>query len=338
MALGLFSTLIVGTILSQVAAFLSGSIAFYVGSVASLAKALTGAGIGVGIARKYGRSPLVTVSCGVAGLVGAFAAKLTAGTVLVDGAVVLSGPGEPLGAFLAAFTAAELGALVSGKTKLDILLTPLVAIGSGSAVGLLIGTPISNLMTSFGALINWGTVQKPILMGVVVSVLMGMALTLPISSAAIGVILSLSGTAAGAACIGCCTQMVGFAVMSYRENRFGGLIAQGIGTSMLQMPNIVKRPLIWLPPILASAILGPVSTLLSMQCNSTGAGMGTSGLIGPLMTYQTMLDAGVKPTVILVEVIGLYFIAPALLTLLIAEPMRKAGLIRENDLKLDVHS
>ena len=336
MALGLFATLIVGTILSQIASFFSGSPAFYIGAAASLAKALTGAGIGVGVAVKYNRAPLVTVSCGVAGLVGAFSSKLLAGAVLVDGAVQLAGPGEPLGAFLAAFVAAELGGLVSGKTKLDILLTPIVSIISGSAVGLLIGTPISNMMTALGNLINWGTVQQPILMGVVVAVLMGMALTLPISSAAIGVILGLSGIAAGAACVGCCAQMVGFAVMSFRENRFGGLIAQGIGTSMLQMPNIVKRPVVWLPPIIASAILGPATTLLNVQCNATGAGMGTSGLIGPIMTYQTMLESGGKPGLILTEIVVLYFIAPAMLTLAISEPMRRAGLIRAGDLKLDV--
>ena len=336
MALGLFATLIVGTILSQVASLIPGTAGYYVGAAASLAKALTGAGIGVGLAAKYKRAPLVMVSCAVAGLVGAFSAKIIAGTVLTDGVVTLAGPGEPLGAFLAAFTAAEIGALVSGKTKLDILLTPVCCIASGSAVGLLIGTPISNLMTALGELINWGTVQQPVLMGIVVSTLMGMALTLPISSAAIGVILGLSGTAAGAACIGCCTQMVGFAVMSYRENRFGGLIAQGVGTSMLQMPNIVKRPLIWLPPIAASAILGPVSTLLGMQCNATGAGMGTSGLIGPIMTYQTMTEAGTAPTRVLIEVVLLHFVAPALLTLALAVPLRRLGKIREGDLKLEV--
>ena len=336
MALGLFATLIVGTILSQVASFFSGAPAFYIGAAASLAKALTGAGIGVGVASKYKRAPLVTVSCGAAGLVGAFSSKIIAGAVLVDGAVQLSGPGEPLGAFLAAFTAAELGGLVSGKTKLDILLTPIVTIASGSAVGLLIGTPISNMMTALGNLINWGTVQQPVLMGIVVAVLMGMALTLPISSAAIGVILGLSGIAAGAACVGCCAQMVGFAVMSYRENRFGGLIAQGIGTSMLQMPNIVKRPIVWLPPIIVSAILGPVTTLLGVECNATGAGMGTSGLIGPIMTYQTMVESGAKPTLVLIEIAALYFIAPAMLTLSLSEAMRRAKLIRPDDLKLDV--
>ena len=336
MALGLFATLIVGTILAQIAALIPGQIGYFVGAAASLAKALTGAGIGVGIAAKYKRAPLVTVSCAVAGLVGAFSAKIIAGTVLTDGNVLLAGPGEPLGAFLAAFTAAEIGALVSGKTKLDILLTPVCCIASGSAVGLLIGTPISNMMTALGSLINWGTVQQPVLMGIVVSAVMGMALTLPISSAAIGVILGLSGTAAGAACIGCCAQMIGFAVISYRENRFGGLIAQGIGTSMLQMPNIVKRPLIWLPAILASAALGPVSTLLGMQCNATGAGMGTSGLIGPIMTYQTMTAAGTAPTRVLIEIALLYFVAPAALSLAFAEPMRKLGWIREGDLTLHV--
>ena len=336
MALGLFSTLIVGTILAQVAAFIPGTIGELTGAVASLAKALTGAGIGIGVAKKYNRSPLVTVSCAVAGLVGAFSSKIIAGAVLAEGAVVLSGPGEPLGAFISAFVAAEIGALISGKTKLDILLTPVVTIASGSAVGLLIGTPISELMTSLGNLINWGTEQQPILMGIVVSVLMGIALTLPISSAAIGVILGLSGIAAGAAVIGCCTQMVGFAVMSYRENKFGGLIAQGIGTSMLQMPNIVRRPLVWIPPIVASAILGPVSTLLSIKCNATGAGMGTSGLIGPIMTYQTMAADGADIKIVIIEIILLYFVAPALLTLAVSEPMRKAGIIRPGDLKLEI--
>ena len=336
MALGLFATLIVGTILSQFALLLPDPVGYYVGAAAAAAKALTGAGIGVGIAAKYKRAPLVIVSCAVAGMVGAFSAKIIAGTLIADGAVTLAGPGEPLGAFLAAFTAAEIGGLVSGKTKLDILLTPVCCIAAGSTVGLLIGTPISNLMTALGELINWGTEQQPVLMGIVVSVLMGMALTLPISSAAIGVILGLSGIAAGAACIGCCTQMVGFAVMSYRENRFGGLVAQGLGTSMLQMPNIVKRPHVWLPPILASAVLGPVSTLLGMQCNATGAGMGTSGLIGPIMTYQTMTEAGVASARTLIEIVILHFAAPAALTLLFAVPMRKLGWIRKGDLKLEV--
>ncbi len=337
MALGLFSTLIVGTILAQIGTLFDGSAGLYISSAAAIAKSLTGAGIAVGVAYKYKRAPLVTVSAAVAGMVGAFASKIIAGTVIADGAVHLAGPGEPLGAFIAVFAAVEIGHLVSGKTKLDILLTPITTIAAGSAAGLLVGPPISQLMTSLGDLINWGTLQQPVLMGVVVSVLMGMALTLPISSAAIGVILGLSGIAAGASVVGCCAQMVGFAVMSYRDNKFGGLIAQGLGTSMLQMPNIVKKPIVWIPPIVASAILGSVSAkLLGMTCNATGAGMGTSGLVGPIMTYQTMSQAGKSPTVIIVEIVLMYFVAPALLTLAISEPMRRKGLIKQNDLLLEL--
>ena len=337
MALGLFSTLIVGTILSQVGELMGGELGAHIANIASVAKSLTGAGIAVGVAHKFKRSPLVTVSAAVAGMIGAFASKITAGAVIVDGAVKLVGPGEPLGAFIAAYTAVEIGSLISGKTKLDILLTPIVTIAAGAAVGLLVGPPISRLMTSLGSLINWGTLQQPVLMGIVVSVLMGIALTLPISSAAIGVILGLSGIAAGASVVGCCAQMVGFAAMSYRENRFGGLIAQGLGTSMLQMPNIVKKPIVWIPPIITSAILGPISSkLLGMECNATGAGMGTSGLVGPIMTFKTMSESGKGTTLIVVEIIIMYFIAPALITLAISEPMRRRGIIGKNDLLLDL--
>ena len=185
--------------------------------------------------------------------------------------------------------------LLSGKTKIDIILTPLVSIGCGSAVGLILGPPISTFMAWIGSLINWGTEQQPLVMGVVVSVLMGMILTLPISSAAIGVVLNLSGLAAGAATIGCCCNMIGFAVASFRENGIGGFIAQGIGTSMLQVPNILKKPIIWLPAILSSAILGPVGTmLLKMTSNATGSGMGTAGLVGQIMTWQTMVPSAAR--------------------------------------------
>ena len=174
----------------------------------------------------------VVVSAATAGMMGAFAGNVLAGKVLVDGAMVYAGPGEPLGAFLAAYVGIFFGHIVAGKTKIDILITPIVTIGTGSFVGILLGPPISRFMAWLGSLINWGTEQQPFLMGVVVSVLMGMILTLPISSAALGIILNLSGLAAGAATIGCCCNMVGFAVASYRENKFGGLLAQGIGTSM----------------------------------------------------------------------------------------------------------
>ena len=252
-----------------------------------------------------------------------------------DGALVLSGPGEPLGAFLAAITAVTIGRLISGKTSLDILVTPLVTFLSGSIVGILAGPPISGFMGWIGELIETGTRQQPLLMGIAVSVLMGICLTLPISSAAIGVILNLSGLPAGAATAGCCAQMVGFAVASYEDNNIGGLVAQGIGTSMLQMPNILKKPVIWIPPILTSAILGPISTVvLKMTSNATGSGMGTAGLVGPIMCYQTMGAEGAEPTVVLIEIAVMYVIAPALLTLIFANFMRNHGFIKPGDMKL----
>ena len=191
-------------------------------------------------------------------------------------------------------------------------------------------------MAWLGSLINWGTEQQPFLMGIIVSVLMGMILTLPISSAALGIILNLSGIAAGAATVGCCCNMVGFAVASYRENGVGGLLAQGIGTSMLQMPNIVRKPVIWIPAILSSAILGPVSTmLLHMTNNATGSGMGTAGLVGQIMTWQTM--AAAEPTaLVLLKILAIQIILPAIVTLLISEFMRKKGWIAEGDMKLEM--
>lgn len=336
MALGLFATLIVGTIIQQIGNLVGGSMGDMIFLIGKVAAALTGAGIGVGVSCKFKGSPLVTVSAGVAGMVGAFASKLLAGTVLVDGAIVLAGPGEPLGAFLAAYVGMELGLLVSGKTKVDILVTPLTVIGAGSVVGLVLGPPISSFMTALGAMINWGTEQQPFLMGIIVSVLMGMILTLPISSAALGVILDLGGLAAGAATVGCCCNMVGFAVASYRENKIGGLVAQGIGTSMLQVPNIVKKPIIWLPAILSSAILGPVGTMVfHMTNNATGSGMGTAGLVGQIMTWQTM--TAVEPgTVVLMKILAIQIILPAIITLIISEFMRKKGWIQDGDMKLDV--
>ena len=295
MAQGLFATLIVGTIIQQIGSLIGGNVGNMIFVLGKMAATFTGAGIGVGVAYRFKESPLVVLSAATAGMVGAFAAKLLAGSVLVDGAMVFAGPGEPFGAFLAAYVGIEFGHLVSGKTKVDILVTPIVTITAGSAVGLLVGPPISEFMTALGALINWGTEQQPFLMGIIVSVLMGMILTLPISSAALGVILNLSGLAAGAATIGCCCNMVGFAVASYRENKIGGLLAQGIGTSMLQVPNIVRKPIIWVPAILSSAILGPVGTMiLHMTSNATGSGMGTAGLVGQIMTWQTR-TAGEPP-------------------------------------------
>ena len=336
MASGLFATLIIGTIIQQIGTAIGGNIGGIIFTLGKIAASLMGAGIGCGVAAKFGEKPLVTLSAAVAGMIGAFASKILAGAVLVDGAIVFAGPGEPLGAFLAAYIGIELGHLVAGKTKVDIIVTPLVTIGAGSVVGLILGPPISKFMLMLGEMINWGTEQQPFLMGIIVSVLMGMILTLPISSAALGVILNLSGLAAGAATVGCCCNMVGFAVASYRENKVGGLLAQGIGTSMLQVPNIVKKPIIWLPAILSSAILGPVGTmLLGMTNNATGSGMGTAGLVGQIMTYQTMI-ATEAPMLVLGKILLIQIVLPAIVTLLISEFMRKKGWIKYGDMKLEL--
>ena len=336
MAQGLFATLIIGTIIQQIGTLIGGSIGDMIFVIGKVAASLTGAGIGIGVAYKFGCSQLVVVSSATAGMVGAFASKLLAGTVLVEGTMVYAGPGEPLGAFLAAYVGIELGQLVTGKTKIDILVTPLVTIGTGSLVGLILGPPITGFMTWLGSLINWGTEQQPFIMGIVVSVLMGMILTLPISSAALGIILNLSGLAAGAATVGCCCNMVGFAVASYRENKVGGLLAQGIGTSMLQVPNIVRKPVIWLPAILSSAILGLVGTmLLHMISNATGSGMGTAGLVGQIMTWQTMI-ATEAPMVVLIKILVIQIVLPAIVTLAISEFMRKKEWIKYGDMKLDL--
>lgn len=336
MAQGLFATLIIGTIIQQIGTFAGGSTGDMIYTIGKVAAGLTGAGIGVGVARKLDASHLVIVSAAVSGMIGAFAGKLLAGEVLVEGNLVFSGPGEPLGAFVAAYLAIEVGILISGKTKLDIILTPIICISVGSVVGLVVGPPISSFMLWLGSLINWGTEQQPLLMGIVVSVLMGMILTLPISSAALGVILNLSGLAAGAATVGCCCNMIGFAVASWRENKFSGFLAQGLGTSMLQVPNIVRHPQIWIPAILSSAILGPVGTVLfHMTNNATGSGMGTAGLVGPLMTWQVMTQTE-DPTIVLLKIVLIQFVLPAVVTLLISEFMRKRRWIHPGDMKLDV--
>lgn len=331
MALGLFSTLIIGTILQQIGKLI-GDITFIIGKISA---SCTSAGIGVGVAYKFKSSPLVVVSAAVSGVIGGYATKILAGSIMTDtGVITLAGPGEPLGAFIAAFIAIEIGNIISGKTKVDIILTPLISIGVGSSIGLLVGPPISRFMASLGNIIIFATEQQPFIMGILVAVIMGMLLTLPISSAAIGVILNLNGITAGAAVVGCCCQMVGFAVASYRENKFGGLLAQGVGTSMLQIPNIFRKPLIWLPPIISSAILGPISTtVLKMTNNATGSGMGSAGFVGQIMAYETMVQT-TNSTIVIVEILLMHFILPAIITLLISEYMRKKGLIKFGDMSL----
>ncbi len=336
MALGLFATLIIGTIIVQIGNLVPGEIGTYMVLIGKVASALTGAGIGGGVAYKLKGSPLVVISALVAGQVGAFAGKLIAGTVFVDNVIHLAGPGEPLGAFIASMVALYVGRVVSGRTKVDILITPFACVVSGSAIGLMVGPSISSFMLWLGSIINWGTEQAPFLMGIVVSVCMGIFLTLPISSAAISIILGLSGAAAGAATVGCCANMIGFAVASYKDNKVNGLLAQGLGTSMLQISNIVKKPIIWLPAIISSAILGPLATMVfQMTNNSTGGGMGTAGLVGQITTYQTMIETESAVSV-LIKIGLLHFILPGLFAWGIATFMRKKKWIKPGDMKLSV--
>lgn len=330
MALGLFSTLIIGTIIGQIGTLVGNEIGTYLIAISSVAKTVTGAGIGVGVAAKFKQGPLVTVSAAVAGMIGAFP------TLGMEN-FALGKAGEPLGAFVAALIGIECGRLVAGRTKIDIILTPLVSICTGAAAGFIVGPPISNFMKWLGNLVNINVEASPILGGIAVSVLMGMILTLPISSAALGVSMGLTGLAAGAATIGCCCQMVGFAVASYRENKFGGFIAQGIGTSMLQVPNILRRPLIWLPPIISSAILGPIaSAVLHMVSTPIGSGMGSAGFAGQIAAYGAMIETGMSSKVALIQIILMHFVLPAVVTLIFSEGMRKAGWIKDGDMKLEV--
>lgn len=337
MALGLFATLLIGTILEQIGGLIPGQAGTYLTVIATIAKRMTGFGIGVGVASRFRKTPLLTVSAGVAGMTGAFASQILAGTLFADGVFAVSGPGEPVGAFVAALVACECAGLIEGKTKLDIILVPSIAILFGGAVALIVGRPIAQMMAAIGGMINWGAEQHSFIAGITVSALMGIALTLPISSAAIGVSLGLNGLAAGAATIGCCANMVGFAVASFRENKFSGLVSQGIGTSMLQMPNILRRPLIWLPAIITSIILGPVSTcVLHLTSNATGSGMGTCGLVGPWMMYQTMAAEGANPVLLVIEIIMMCFVLPGALSLAVSEAMRKLNWIKYGDMKLEV--
>lgn len=332
MALGLFSTLIVGTMLKQLGAYIPGQIGTMLSNVGAVAQVATGAGIGCGVAVKLGAKPLVIFSASACGFIGAFASKIPDMQT-----VSLSGAGDPLNAFIAAYVCIEFGSLVAGKTKIDIILTPLVSVISGGVVGLMTGVPIAEFNGWLGGLVEYGAEAQPLLTGLIVSVLMGMFLTLPISSAAIGVILGLSGIAAGAATVGCCANMIGFAVISYRENKLGGLLAQGVGTSMLQMPNIMKNPRIWIPPIVASAVLGPLSTMLFKMTNTpAGSGMGTAGLVGPILSFTDMTSAGEDTKTVLIKIALIYFILPALISLGVSEGMRKAGWIKQGDMKLDV--
>ena len=331
MALGLFATLIIGTIIAQIGGLIGGALGNSLIVVSNAAKTITGAGIGVGVACKFKEGPLVTVSAAVTGMIGAFPA--------LEGmdSYVLGKPGEPLGAFIAAIVAIKIGHLAAGKTKVDILVTPLLSILSGALAGIVAGPPISAFMKWLGELVNFNVEVHPVIGGIVVSVLMGMILTLPISSAAIGLSMNISGLAAGAATIGCCCNMVGFAVASYRENKVGGLIAQGVGTSMLQVPNIVRKPIIWLPAIISSAVLGPAaSAVFHMTSTPVGSGMGSAGFVGQIAAYGSMTEGGMSAVTAIMLILLMHFVLPAVLTLIISEFMRKKGLILEGDMALNV--
>jgi len=310
MGVGLFSSLITGLILKTIGTKANIPVLIEFGA---LAGSMVGPAIAVAIAQALQAPPIVLFSCAAVG----YAGNLWGG---------------PVGAFLGAIVAAEFGKIISKETKIDIIVTPATTIISGMGIAKLAGPTVSAMMNGLGLVIMNATELQPGPMGAIVSTIMGMILTLPISSAAIAVALNLSGLAAGAATVGCSTQMVGFAVMSYRENGVAGLLSQGLGTSMLQMPNIVRRPLIWVPPTLASFILGPISTLVFKMTNiPSGAGMGTSGLVGQFGAIDAM---GSSPQ-ILFQIGLMHFFLPAVTTVLIAEAMRKMGLIKEGDMKLD---
>lgn len=311
MGIGLFASLITGLILKTVGSKCGIPILVEFGT---LAGQMVGPAIAVAIAQALKAPQMVVFSCAAVGFAG-------------------NTWGGPVGAFVAAIIGTECGKMVSKETVIDIIATPAVTIITGMAAAKLIGPPVSAMMTALGLLIMRATELQPGPMGAVVSTIMGMILTLPISSAAIAVALNLSGLAAGAAAVGCSTQMIGFAVMSFRENGVSGLLSQGLGTSMLQMPNIVRHPMIWVPPTLASFILGPLSTLLFKMTNvPSGAGMGTSGLVGQFGAIDAM---GSSPAV-LMQIALMHFILPAVTTLIIAEVMRRTGLIKKGDMRLEL--
>ncbi len=326
MALGLFSSLIIGLILKQIGDYTHLESLTRFGKMAQF---LMGPAIGAGVAFSVKAPPLGIFASIITGAIGA-------GTIASGGEGIFTvSIGEPVGAFVAALIGAEFSKLISGRTKVDIVLVPAGTIIIGGLAGIFVGPVMASVMKGLGEVINRATELQPIPMGIIVSVLMGMILTLPISSAALAISLGLSGLAAGASAVGCATQMIGFAIASYRENGIGGAIAQGLGTSMLQVPNIIRNPLIWVPATLASAILGPIATyVLKLENNSIGAGMGTSGLVGQFGTIAAM--AGKEPmTMVIFKIAILHFILPAILTLMISEYMRKRGWIKYGDMKLD---
>jgi len=314
MAMGLFCSLILGLIIKQIA--LIPGLDFLKDIALLLQSApVVGGSIGMAIALGLKRAPLVTISSVAVGALGYQF-------------------GGPIGAYLASVVGIEAGSLVSKRTPVDIIVTPLVAVVAGGLFAKYCCVPINEWVMSLGEVINRATMLNPFIMGVVVSVSVGCLLTLPISSAALCISIGIGGLAAGAATAGCCAQMIGFAFISYKDNGVGGLVSQGLGTSMLQIGNIARKPVIWLAPTLASAILGPISTMwFKMTNNAAGAGMGTAGLVGPLGCWDSMAPT-TDHSILLAEIIGLYFIAPAVLSLFFHCIMKRLGWIKDGDMKL----
>jgi uncharacterized membrane protein len=316
MALGLFCSLILGLIIGQISKIPGLDFLTFIADALSASSPVVGACIGLAISYGLKHDPLVIISSAVAGALGYRF-------------------GGPVGAYLSVLIASEAGMLISRKTPVDIILTPFATIVTGGLFAKYCCAPINDVVLSIGVLINEATTLNPFLMGVTVSVMVGCALTLPISSAAICIMLGIDGLAAGAATVGCCAQMVGFAVISYKDNGIGGLVSQGLGTSMLQIGNIVRRPRIWLAPTLTAAILGPVSTMVFKMTNSpVGAGMGTSGLVGPLATYATMNSSAGFDSILALKIFILHIVAPAAIALLIHIVMKKFGLVKDGYMKL----
>lgn len=329
MALGLFSSLLIGLIIKtageQAEIWIAPS-AFseFCIETGNLAMGLMGPAIGVSVAWGLKAPPIVLFASAVTGSMGAGVVAEVFGFTVSGG---------PAGAFLAAALGAEFGKAVSKETKADIIITPAVTLITGMLAAKLFGPPVGALMSGLGNIVMTATDMQPFLMGIVVAVVVGLALTAPISSAALCIMLDLSGTAAGAATVGCCAQMIGFAVISFKENGVGGLMAQGIGTSMLQVSNIIKNPWILVPPTLAAAVLGPVSTCIFKMTNiPAGAGMGTSGLVGQIGTFTSM---GFSAKV-LILVIVLHITLPAVLSLIFDRVLKKAGRIKAGDYALEL--
>ena len=336
MALDFFAPFLIGPIFETIETYLGPNfisnelinrIGGFFAEMKTFAQGASGMAIGVAIAYSLKADPLVMFSCAA---VGSLSYSLGA-TILLENGETIAYTAGPAGAYVAAIVAVEIGMLVSKKTKVDILVTPTVTIVAGYAISKLICPAIAYIMYWLGDFINTATEMQPLLMGIIISVVVGMILTLPISSAAICAMIGISGIAGGAATAGCCAQMIGFAVISFADNGWGGFFAQGLGTSMLQMSNIIKKPTIWIPPTLASAITGPVSTLLfKLECTGVSAGMGTCGLVGPLGVITDM-NGGANMWFGLLMVC---FVLPAVLSYIFYFIMKKMGFIKAGDMKL----